>query len=102
MGIAAAYPTEYYWDVKNTNRFRGHQDVEDTKAVIEDLNRRYGTTAEQKAIEVTNYASNLDEEYVDSSPVNGVADAGNVQQRLYDSTDDFSYDNMFMILEPKK
>lgn len=101
LGIPAAYPLEYYWDVGQTSRFRGHGDVHDTKKVIEDLNRRYGTTAEKRTMQVTSRAGNMGHEYIDSAPLAGAADAGNVQQRLYGGGKDVTYENHFMVLEPK-
>jgi hypothetical protein len=99
MGIPAAYPTEYYWDASKTGRFQG-QTVNDMNAVIKDLNRRYSTVNEMKAVKVLNPAGNMDEEYIDSAPTQGADGAGNAEVRRYNSTRDHAYENMFVILSP--
>ncbi|MCK6548590.1 hypothetical protein L6R52_22270 [Myxococcota bacterium] len=96
MGISAAYPTEYYWDASKTGRR-----LLDMNAVLEDLNRRYDTTSEIKVTKVTNRAGNNNPEYIDSAPLNGAADAGNVQMRRYNGLEDKTYENKFLILTPK-
>ncbi|MCK6545984.1 hypothetical protein L6R52_08950 [Myxococcota bacterium] len=101
MGIAAGYPTEYYWDVKATNRFAHNAAVQDTKKVLEDLERRYEATAERLTMKVVNRAGNMPREYIDSAPVGGAADAGNMQQRQYHSDQDLQYENVFVVLEPR-
>lgn len=100
MGIPAAYPTEYYWDASKTGRFNG-QVVNDMNAVIEDLNRRYGTTNEKKAVRVVSPAGNMPQEYIDSAPTRGAAGAGNAEVRRYPGTQDNAYENLFVILSPK-
>jgi len=97
MGIAAAFPTEYYWNASATGRR-----LMDMNRVIEDLNRRYHTTSEEKVAEVKNRGGNLGQEYIDSAPTRGAAGAGIAEVRRYPGNRDHVYQNKFMILSPKK
>ncbi len=99
MGISAAFPTEYYWDAAKTARGQA-RGIVDMNAVIEDLNARYGTTAEKKVLTVVNPAGNTAEEYIDSAPKQ-IADRGQMQVRRYPGNADHQYQNEFMVLEPK-
>jgi hypothetical protein len=100
MGIPAAYPTEYYWDASKTQRGQGAGLI-DMNRVIDDLNRRYHTKSEHLTIKVLNRAGNVATEYIDSAPLAGARDAGNVQMRKYQGRQDNAYENKFVILSPE-
>jgi hypothetical protein len=102
MGIAVAYPTEYYWDVRKTNRFAGNAAVEEMNEVLKDLNRRYGTRSQKQIMQVINRAGNTQQEYIDSAPPNGAAGRGQVGVRQYPGNQDVQFENEFLILEPVK
>jgi hypothetical protein len=104
MKIAAAFPTEYYWDAASTRRGakRGIVDMND---VIEDLNRRYGSVVERRTLTVTNPAGSSPSIYIDSAPYD-LSHIGRipsrktgVKARRYDGRVDNTYTNIFMVLD---
>lgn len=100
MGIPAAFATEYYWDAAKTRRAATYK-LQDMNVVLEDLNRRYGTTWEKVAIQVLNRAGNMPSEYLDSAPTN-MNMRGEIGARYYQGNVDQTFENEFVILEPKK
>ncbi len=102
MGVAAAFPNEYYWDTSKTGRAQ----IANLNAELEDMERRYQMTMSRDVVtKVVNRATNLPQEYIDSAPLNGVANAGQVGIRRYPNAVgqpvvDTTYENRFMIFEP--
>jgi hypothetical protein len=99
MGIAVAFPTEYYWDASKTRRFKG-QDMNDMNAVIEALGREHGAAPIRTTIHVLNPAGNTPQEYIDSAPLKGAQGAGMAGVRRYHGNRDTQYENHFVILSP--
>lgn len=104
LNIAAAFPTEYYWDAASTRR-GARKGIVDMNDVIEDLNRRYGTTVERRTMTVTNPAGLSPSIYIDSAPYE-LAHIGRipsrktgVKARRYDGRVDNTYRNIFMVLD---
>ncbi|HWS25816.1 MAG TPA: hypothetical protein VN259_04500, partial [Xanthomonadales bacterium] len=104
MNIAAAFPTEYYWDAASTRR-GARKGIVDMNDVIEDLNRRYGTVVERRTLTVTNPAGLSPSIYIDSAPYE-LSHIGRmpsrktgVRARRYDGRVDNSYTNIFMVLD---
>jgi hypothetical protein len=100
MGIPAAFATEYYWDAAKTKRAATYR-LQDMNVVLEDLNRRYDTTWEKLDLQVLNRAGNMPSEYLDSAPTN-VNMRGEIGARYYQGNVDQTFQNEFVILEPKK
>lgn len=104
MNIAAAFPTEYYWDAASTRR-GAKKGIVDMNDVIEDLDRRYGTAVERRTMTVTNPAGSSPSIYIDSAPYE-LSHIGRipsrrtgVKARRYDGRIDNTYTNIFMVLD---
>jgi hypothetical protein len=104
MNIAAAFPTEYYWDAASTRR-GAKKGIVDMNDVIEDLNRHHGTVVERRTLAVTNPAGTSPSIYIDSAPWE-LSHIGRipsrktgVKARRYDGRIDNTYTNIFMVLD---
>jgi hypothetical protein len=95
MKIPIGFPTEYYWDASKTGRA-----LRDMNAQLEDLNRRYGTTSKKEQLKVMSPAGNTPFEYIDSAPTS-LQMVGQIGVRKYPGTQDNTYENIFLMLEPK-
>ncbi len=104
LNVAAAFPTEYYWDAASTRR-GARKGIVDMNDVIEDLNRRHGTAVERRTMTVTNPAGLSPSIYIDSAPYE-LSHIGRipsrktgVKARRYDGRVDNTYSNIFMVLD---
>lgn len=104
MNIAAAFPTEYYWDAASTRR-GARKGIVDMNDVIEELDQRYGTSVTRQTLTVTNPAGSSPSIYIDSAPYE-LAHIGRipsrktgVKARRYDGRVDNTYTNVFMVLD---
>jgi hypothetical protein len=104
LDIAVGFPTEYYWDAASTRR-GARKGIEDMNDVIEDLNRRYGTTVERRTMTVNNPAGLSPSIHIDSAPYE-LSHIGRmpsrktgVKARRYDGRVDNTYTNIFIVLD---
>ena len=99
LGVPIAYPTEYYAKPQGTARAALIRSLE---AEIEDLKRKYPVDSQMEVVvSVRNAVSNVAQEYIDSAPTGGAAQAGVPQSRLYNGQAEVIYNNKFTVLTPK-